>query len=121
MRKTVGDAINEARGELKDVNEGSFTYSHEDMARYCGEAVVEMRRVRPSTRYDANMNLYSDDDEWATLGPGASGETLPLESRYYAAIPAFIIARCLSRDITDETNLQVASIWMGKFSQIAAG
>ena len=117
MNKTVANVIGDARGELKDVSSGNYTYSQADMARYCGEGILEMRRVRPSMRYSETLELLTDEDTWATIGESGLSTTLPIEDRYYADLVAYVIARCLSRDITDESNLAVAATWMKKFQQ----
>lgn len=121
MTKTVGNAVLEARAELKDVNAGGFTYSPGDMARYCGEGVLELRRVRPSTRYDETFQVYDDDSVWAGLSEADESRALLGEDRFYPALVAYIIARCLSRDITDESNMKVAATWMGRFTALAGG
>lgn len=118
--KTVGDAITDARTELKDVNSGNYNYSTVDMARYCGEGILELRRLRPSTRYDEDGALLDDEDTVGAWTDAHVSVEIPLHIRYYAGLVAFVIARCLSRDITDESNLAVAKTWMEKFQQAAA-
>lgn len=121
MTKTVGNAVTEARSELKDVNSGGFAYSSADMCRYCGEAVLELRRIRPATRYDETFQVYDDDAVWAGLSEADESRALLGEDRFYPGLVAYIIARCLSRDITDESNMKVAATWMGRFNALAEG
>lgn len=121
MTKTVGIAVSEARAELKDVNSGGYTYSSADMCRYCGEGVIELRRIRPSTRQDDNLQLYDDDAVWAGLSEADESRALPGDDRFYPGLVAYAIARCLSRDITDESNMKVAATWMARFTALAGG
>lgn len=121
MTKTVGNAVGEARAELKDVNVGGYAYSSTDMTRYCGEGVIELRRLRPATRFDETFQVYDDDAVWAGLSEADESRPLPGEDRFYPGIVAYIVSRCLSRDITDQANMQVAAIWLGRFTALAGG
>lgn len=122
MTRLVRQAVEDARVELGDTSEGSHAYTQEQMLAYCGEAVIRLRTVRPSTRYDsAAMRMLDDDDMWRSTHAGMAELKLPFEDRYYDAVVAFIIYRCLSRDVTDQSNLETAGFWFQKFDGIARG
>ena len=117
--KTVADAVREARVELGDTREGNFRWADADMVRFCGEAVVMLRRARPSVLYGADMRLMDDDDVW--VSSAHEGMVVPVEPRYWEAVPAYIVHRCLARDVTDDANAKVAAQWLAKFEAVAGG
>ena len=121
MAFKVSDIISDARSDLKDSYEGSYTYFQADMARYAGEAVVALRQVRSSTRYDpVTEELYDDDGSWLALTEDQINLAIPVEDKYRPSLAAYIIYKCMMRDVTDEGNKSVAEDAYNRFAQIAA-
>lgn len=121
MSFTVADILTKAQSDLKDTYEGSRTYTPREMAGYAGEGIVELRRVRPSTRYDmATGELFDDDDSWIKLEESQTNLTAPVEGRYFPALVAYVIYKCMMRDVTDEGNKDLADKSYKRFAQIAS-
>lgn len=114
------DAIADARSELGDTYEGSYSYSPADMLRYAVDGVREAWRVRPSLKYDTSTGaLYDPDTVLPSTIDAYHFVPLPGEKQY--ALACYIIFRCLSRDVTDAGNAAAAKIWKSEFDQIIAG
>lgn len=114
-------AIADARSELGDTYEGSYSYSAADMMRYATDGVREAWRVRPSLKYDtATGTLY---DPATALPPTVNDDyyALPLPAEVQYAITYYIVFRCLSRDVTDAGNANAAAIAKARFDQIVMG
>lgn len=120
MIRLFQHAITDARSELGDTFSGAYSYEQSDMLRYAVEGVREAWRQRPSSRYDVDTGLLYDP---SAVLPVTDDDTLPipLEDRLYAALVKFIVYRCLSRDITDTGNANVAAAAKAEFDTIVRG
>lgn len=115
------NAIADARSELGDTYEGSYSYTSADMLRYAVDGVREAWSMRPSLKYDTSTGALYDP---AVALPTAENEThftLPLPEEKQYALPYYIIFRCLSRDVTDAGNANAANIAKARFDQIVMG
>ncbi len=118
---TIGDVIADARVELGDTYEGSYAYPTADMVRYAGEAIVELRSLRPSTRYDVDTGkLLDDDDKWLALIEDEVSLYPPVSARYRKTLAAYLVFKCLSRDETDKGNRDRADVAFKRFTDTAA-
>jgi hypothetical protein len=114
---TFQDAITTARSELGDTYDGAYSYSNEDMLRYAIEGVREAWTNRPSLKYNETTGaLYDETDVFPTLATTATDIPLPASTQH--AIQYYIVYGCLSRDVTDENNVNVGMIAKERFNQI---
>ena len=114
------NAIADARSELGDTYEGTYSYLPADMLRYSVDGVREAWVARPSLRFDDTMLLRDP----ATTLPPSTGEDyypIPLPDDKQAAITYYIVFRCLSRDVTDAGNAAAAAVAKQRFDQIIMG
>ena len=114
---TFQDAITTARSELGDTYDGAYSYSNEDMLRYAIEGVREAWTNRPSLKYNETTGALYDE---TTVFPAvvATVTDLPLPASAQYAVSYYIIYGCLSRDVTDDSNVKVAQIAKERFNQI---
>ena len=118
---TVADVIGDARKDLSDLFEGAYAYPTSDMAGYVGEGLIELRGIRPSTRYDkATAKLLEDDDTWSALSDASVAFILPVSPRYRRTLAAYVVFRCLRRDDTDKGNAARAEEFYKRFTETAA-
>lgn len=114
-------AIADARSELGDTYEGSYSYTPADMLRYAVDGVREAWSMRPSLKYNTSTGALYDP---ATVLPSTINEEhyeLPLPEEKQYALQYYIIFRCLSRDVTDAGNANAATIAKARFDQIVMG
>ena len=118
---TFQEAITNARSELGDTYEGSYTYEDADMLRYAVEGVREAWGSRPSLKYDESTGVLYDN---ATVIATSASETfydIPLPDGIQSGIIYYIIYGCLSRDITDENNAKSSVVAKERFRNIIMG
>jgi hypothetical protein len=111
-------AIADARSELGDTYEGSYSYTHADMLRYAVDGVREAWTVKPSLKYDvATGRLY---DPSAVLPDSVNEDyyAVPLTEEAQVGLMYYIVFRCLSRDVTDAGNANAAQIAKARFMEI---
>lgn len=114
-------AIADARSELGDTYEGSYSYTQADMMRYAVDGVREAWRVRSSLRYNPETGeLYVAE---TVLPPNLTEDyfDIPLPVEVQSVIMYYIVFRCLSRDVTDKGNAAGASKAKERFDQIVMG
>jgi hypothetical protein len=120
--KLFQHAIEEARSELGDTYSGSYSYTDVDMLRYAVEGVKEAWVKRPSLKYDpATGRMYPDLRAVLPASTNDDHFPIPLPEEVQPALAYYIVFRCLSRDITDAGNAQVASNAKSRFDQIVMG
>jgi len=114
------NAIADARSELGDTYEGSYSYAAADMLRYAVDGVREAWSMRPSLKYDTSTGALYDP---TTVLPSTIDEyhTVPLPEEKQHALQYYIVFRCLSRDVTDAGNANAATIAKARFDQIVMG
>lgn len=118
---TIANVIGDARIELGDTYEGAFAYPTSDLAQYAGEALVELRSIRPSTRYHKDtVQLQEDDDRWAALTTEDVELILPVPARYRRSLVAYVVFKCMRRDDTDRGNRERAEIAYKRFVETAS-
>jgi len=115
------NAIADARSELGDTYEGSYSYAAADMMRYAVDGVREAWRVRPSLKYDTSTGALYDPTAVFPPTPEVVNYTVPLPTEYQSAVMWYIIFRCLSRDVTDTGNAGAAANAKKQFDTLIAG
>lgn len=115
------NAIADARSELGDTYEGSYSYLQADMMRYAVDGVREAWRARSSLRYDPETGLLYEAE--TALPPTLTEDyyDIPLPVEVHSAIMYYIVFRCLSRDVTDAGNKAVADEAKKRFAEIVMG
>lgn len=106
---TVGDYIAQARVILLDVLDGPYRYADQDMADYIGQAILEIRKLRP----DLSAAYFRAPFPVFTM---PTDETTPvsLDPMYRNAVLYYVIGKCQLRD--DENNQDTrAATFLNKF------
>ncbi len=114
---TFQKAIENARSELGDTFSGSYSYTNEDMLRYANEGVREAWRLRPSLKYNPSTGALYDP---TTVFPSLYTDSfeIPMPQEAHDAISYYIVYGCLSRDVTDEGNANMATVAKTRFLEI---
>jgi hypothetical protein len=115
------NAIADARSELGDTYEGSYSYAAADMMRYAVDGVREAWSMRPSLKYDTSTGALYDPATVLSSTVSVEYYELPLPEEKQHALQYYIIFRCLSRDVTDAGNANAATIAKARFDQIIMG
>lgn len=118
--KLFQNVITDARSELGDTFEGSYSYTSADMLRYAVDGVREAWSMRPSLKYNTSTGALYDP---AIVLPSTIDEyhIVPIPEEKQHALQYYIIFRCLSRDVTDAGNANAATIAKARFDQIIMG
>lgn len=121
MTTTFEQLILQVRSDIGDTYADNYTYADADMLRYAVQGVLDMWRVRPSLKYNPETGVLYDRDTVLPTAVDQLHYEVPVQQPYVPALEAYLMHRCLARDITDAGNAAAAKLYKDKYDQILAG
>ena len=121
MLVTYQQVLENVRSDIGDTFSDNYAYSSEDMIRYAAQGVREMWQARPSLKYDPNTGKTYDETLVIPEAFSQSGYTVPIASQFIPALEAYIMFRCLSRDVTDAGNAAAAKAMKDRYDALIVG
>lgn len=106
ISRTVSSFVPTVRQLTRDTSETAPFRSDATICKAVADAVVHLRSVRPSARYDADGRL--DDVAFPTDADALAKLSLSLEERWQDAVAYYAAAKCYEQEVTDGVSLQLA-------------
>lgn len=105
---TAGDVTAAVRRELNDEEPGMYRWPDTVMFDYLTDALHDARKLRPDLFLGANGMA-------SVTQVSALGNPLPVGEDVKRALSAYVMARCLAEDGSDDANTTAAAGYMERY------